>query len=320
MIDFSWPWMALLLPMPIFCYWLLPSKSTTSSYVFLPYLPDHLTQYRPSNYLTVFLLVGAWLLLIGALCRPIWYGNPIESNPEHRDMLLTLDLSGSMAITDMWSKNKKQISRLQAVKNVLVPFIEQRQGDRLGLVIFANHAYLQTPLTFDVQTVKQQLLRTELGLIGRSTAMGEGLGVAIKTLLKAETPQKIVILLSDGANTSGIISPEEAMMLAKEKNIVIYTIGIGSISSSALAMYGQHASSKLDERLLKTIAHTTKGQYFYASNPKELFLAYDTIQKLHPTEYATRYWRPQKNLFHYPLSGALLFAFLLSIHWKRHYG
>ncbi len=173
--------------------------------IHLPQLPQGVGKQQPSSIIRKVLMTLVWVSLVCAVARPVWYGDPIEIKPEHRDMLLAVDLSGSMAIPDMVTKDGQSIDRLTAVKHVLSDFIAKRKGDRLGLVVFADHGYLQTPLTFDRKTVEQQLNRTVLGLIGQSTAIGEGLGVATKTFIDSKAPQRVIILLSDGGNTSGVI-------------------------------------------------------------------------------------------------------------------
>src|SRR5690606_15762947 len=153
-------------PLPWFIYRFTRPVQPVAA-ITLPVLPENLVK-KPVRRWQSILALLCWVSLLGALARPVWFGDPVQIQPEHRDMLLAVDLSGSMSIEDMVDGQGNTVDRLTAVKQVVTDFISKRQGDRLGLVLFANHAYLQTPLTFDLNTVKQQLARTVLGLIGQS--------------------------------------------------------------------------------------------------------------------------------------------------------
>uniref|UniRef100_UPI000533FF62 Hypothetical membrane spanning protein n=1 Tax=Aliivibrio fischeri (strain ATCC 700601 / ES114) TaxID=312309 RepID=UPI000533FF62 len=217
--------------------------------------------------------------------RPVWYGEPVDIQPEHRDMMLVVDLSGSMAEEDMKTSNGDFVDRLTAVKQVVSDFIDQRKGDRLGLVLFGDHAYLQTPLTFDRNTVREQLDRTVLNLVGQRTAIGEGLGLATKTFIESNAPQRTIILLSDGANTAGVLEPLEAAQLAKDNHAKIYTVGIGAGEMQVRGFFGKqtvNTARDLDEDTLTKIATMTGGQYFRARNADELAEIYQTIDALEP--------------------------------------
>ncbi|MGF1726177.1 vWA domain-containing protein [Photobacterium nomapromontoriensis] len=320
MFEFTWLWALVLLPLPFFVY-RFSKPSIQPSAIRLPKLPTGLGQQQQTSRWLIGLMTVAWLSLIVALARPVWYGDPIEINPEHRDMMLAVDLSGSMAIEDMITNNGDSIDRLTAVKKVLHDFIGKRQGDRLGLVVFANHAYLQTPLTFDRNTVQQQLDRTVLGLIGQSTAIGEGLGVATKTFIESDAPQRVIILLSDGANTAGVIDPIEAAELAARSNVTIYTIGVGAEEMQQRSFFSTRTvnpSQDLDEKMLTRIAKMTGGQYFRARSPQELEQIYQLIDQLQPINNAQQTWRPRQELFRFPLAIALLLSVIIVIMRKRH--
>ncbi|QUJ69345.1 VWA domain-containing protein (plasmid) [Photobacterium sp. GJ3] len=320
MFEFLWWWAFVLLPLP----WLISRVARPvepSARVFLPVLPKQATR-QPSRRWPVILACLCWGCLIAAIARPVWFGDPVQIQPEHRDMLLAVDLSGSMSTEDMVDEDGQSIDRLTSVKQVVSDFISQRQGDRLGLVLFANHAYLQTPLTFDLNTVKQQLNRSVLGLIGQSTAIGEGLGIATKSFINSENAQRVIVLLSDGANTSGVIAPMEAATLAAENQVKIYTVGIGAdemIEQSFFSRRIVNPSQDLDEKTLTQIATLTGGQYFRARNPEQLARIYQSINDLEPVSSASQTWRPQEELFRIPLAVALLLSVMLAIHW-RHYG
>lgn len=319
MFEFIWWWVLILLPLPWFIYRFSKPVQPVAA-ITLPVLPENLVK-KPVRRWQSILALLCWISLLGALARPVWFGDPVQIQPEHRDMLLAVDLSGSMSIEDMVDDQGNTIDRLTAVKQVVTDFISKRQGDRLGLVLFANHAYLQTPLTFDLNTVKQQLGRTVLGLIGQSTAIGEGLGIAAKSFINSDAEQRVIILLSDGANTSGVINPLEAAKLAAENKVRIYTVGIGAEEMVQRSFFGDrmvNPSQDLDEHALTQIASLTGGQYFRARNPQELASIYQSINDLEPVSTAQQTWRPREELFRFPLAGALLFSVLLAIRWRRY--
>jgi len=321
MFEFSWLWAWLLLPLPFFVY-RFSKPAVQPVAIRLPKLPEGIGQQQPDTRWRKVTMALAWCCLLGALARPVWYGDPIEINPEHRDMLLAVDLSGSMSIEDMVTSGGNNIDRLTAVKQVLNDFIDKRKGDRLGLVLFANHAYLQTPLTFDRNTVQEQLGRTVLGLIGQSTAIGEGLGIATKTFINSEAPQRVIILLSDGANTAGVIDPVEAAELASRSNVTIYTVGIGAEEMQQRSFFSTRTvnpSQDLDEKMLADIANMTGGQYFRARNPQELENIYQLIDQMEPINTAQQTWRPRQELFRYPLAIALLLSLVIAL-LRRHHG
>lgn len=318
MFEFVWWWALVLLPLPWFIYRFTRPVQPAAA-ITLPVLPENLVK-KPVRRWQSALALLCWVSLLVALARPVWFGDPVQIQPEHRDMLLAVDLSGSMSIEDMVDEQGNAIDRLTAVKQVVTDFISKRQGDRLGLVLFANHAYLQTPLTFDLNTVKQQLARTVLGLIGQSTAIGEGLGIAAKSFINSDAEQRVIVLLSDGANTSGVINPMEAAKLAAENKVRIYTVGIGAEEMVQRSFFGDrmvNPSQDLDEHALTQIAALTDGQYFRARNPQELASIYQSINDLEPVSTAQQTWRPREELFRFPLAGALLFSVLLAISWRR---
>ncbi|MBD1556231.1 VWA domain-containing protein [Vibrio sp. S9_S30] len=319
MINFEWLWAFLLLPLPILVYFFAP-KMQEAQAIRLPSLPDTQLGETPNRNGQKWLLLGIWLLLLTAAARPVWLGEPVEFYPEHRDMMLVVDLSYSMSKEDML-ENGNYIDRLSAVKNVVGDFVAKRKGDRLGLVLFADQAYLQTPLTLDRQAVKSQLDRTVLKLIGTSTALGDGIGLATKTFIDSNAPQRVMILLSDGSNTSGIIDPIEATKMAKEYGATIYTVGVGAgeiVVKDFLFERVVNTAEDLDEKTLIQIADMTGGQYFRARNSDELATIYDTINALEPVSSASQTWRPKSEWFWLPLSFVLLMSWILALLRRNH--
>lgn len=319
MFEFVWWWAFALLPLP-WLVWRFARPIPRPAAIHLPKLPQGLGGKQTGSKVRYVLMALFWISLVTALARPVWYGDPIQIQPEHRDMMLAVDLSGSMEMEDMQLPSGGTINRLDAVKHVLSDFIGKREGDRLGLVLFADHGYLQTPLTLDRNTVSQQLERAVLGLIGQQTAIGEGLGVATKTFIDSKAPQRVIILLSDGANTAGVIDPLEAAKLAKEYGVTIYTVGVGAEQMRQRSLFGSrivNPSQDLDERTLTAIAKTTGGEYFRARNPEELEKIYQIIDQLEPISTVQQTWRPRDEMFRYPMALALLLSALIAVIRRR---
>ena len=235
-------------------------------------------------------------------------------------MMIAVDLSGSMEIEDM-SLNGRNVNRLQMLKVVLGDFIERRVSDRLGLILFADDAYMQTPMTFDRKTVKQMLDESELNLVGRKTAIGDAIALAVKRFDAKQESNKVLLLLTDGQNTAGKITPEQALELAVAKGITIYTVGIGADVMLQRSMWGTqriNPSSDLDEKSLATIAEKTGGQYFRARDSQGMSEIYSLLDKLEPIEQEQQQMRPLSALYYWPLALAALlcFVYLLSLHFS----
>ncbi|MDX2369236.1 MAG: VWA domain-containing protein [Colwellia sp.] len=314
MITFAWPWLLLLLPLPLLVYW-LPQKHNNRSSAALK-IPQ-LMQNSSVNIITktskkspLIILSLCWLLTVLALSQPQWLGDAIDIPTEGREMMIAVDLSGSMQIEDM-SLQGSTINRLDMLKVVLGSFIERRTGDRLGLILFADDAYMQTPMTFDRKTVKQMLDESVLGLVGKKTAIGDAIALAVKRFDAKQKSNKILLLLTDGQNTAGKITPDQALELAIAKDITIYSIGIGADVMLQQSLFGTrrvNPSSELDEKTLTKLAKQTGGKYFRAKDSKGMELIYGLLDQLEPVEQDQQQMRPLTALFYWPLS----LAFLLS--------
>ncbi|ANU38653.1 vWA domain-containing protein [Vibrio scophthalmi] len=318
-IEFVWWPVLLALPLPLVIYFLAPRVKNAAP-LFLPYLPIAASQVAPKQWLAKTLAAAIWVAVILSAARPVWYGEPIMNQLEHRDMMLVVDLSGSMGQEDMLYQGD-YIDRLTAVKQVLSDFISQREGDRLGLIFFADHAYLQTPLTLDRNALSNQLNMAVLRLIGSNTAIGEGIGLATKNFVDSEAKQRVMILLSDGTNTAGVLDSIEAAKIAKKYGVTIYTVGVGAGEMEVRQLFMTrtvNTAQDLDEASLKQIAQLTGGQYFRARNSDDLANIYDTINQLEPISQATQTWRPQQEWFRYPLALALLLSALLLVIRRNH--
>jgi len=320
MFEFVYLWIFLLLPLPLVVRYFLSPKKQDYTQVWIPLAQGLTEQQTVSEKNNLFSIIPwlAWILLLTAMAKPIWYGEPIRLQQQSRDMVLSLDLSGSMQEVDM-PLNGKRVDRLTLVKDLSQNFISKREGDRIGLILFADHAYLQTPLTFDLKTINQMIDETQIGLVGTRTAIGESIAMAIKRFVENKNKQRVLILITDGANTAGSIDPIMAAKQAAKNNITIYTIGIGADKMVRRTIFGNqnyNPSADLDESALKEIASLTKGQYFRARNQEDLQNIYQTIDKLQPIDSDYLEFRPEKDLYYWPLSAVLLLLFSSALYLK----
>ncbi len=311
-LEFIWLWAAWFWPLPLIVR-LLPAVDQSSQALRVPFF-ERIKELPKSGLskgknIKPLLLGGLiWSLIILAALRPQWVGDPLNLPVSGRSVMLAVDLSGSMKQTDLELQGEL-VTRLAVVKSVLRPFIERRKGDRLGLILFGDQAYLQTPLTFDRETLRQMLEESELGLAGQRTAIGNAIGLAVKRMRKLPDKEKVMVLLTDGQNTAGEVSPEDAGRLAKEIGLRIHTIGIGADEAWVRAFFGKqkiNPSAELDEAMLQSIASQTGGTYFRARSTEELEKIYSMIDNIEPLEIEKEVFRPRKALFIWPLSFAII--------------
>ena len=322
MIQLLAPWLLLTLPLPLLVYWLAPPKlNANQSALRVPFLADFVydspVKIAAPKRTRLYLAALAWLFLVLAAARPQWLGEPIERAINGRDLMLAVDLSASMQEKD-FILDKDYVDRLTAIKSIATDFIERRVGDRVGLILFGSEAYLQTPLTFDRKTVATLLDESALGLAGDNTAIGDAIGLAVKRLRNESANSRVLILLTDGANTAGEISPLKAAELAAANHLKIYTIGIGADEMLVGGFFGYrkvNPSADLDEKMLIKIAESTGGYYYRAKNLDDLNNIYMRLDELEPVEKDKQYFRPKRELYFVPLSMAMLLAGLLN--WKR---
>ncbi len=324
MFELALPWILLFAPLPVLIWYALPAARTSPSAAL--WVPD-MQQFGWSSHeardrqtplagKSIILPALIWLLLLFAAAQPQWLGEPVKLPLSGRDLMLAVDLSASMQEQDMLI-NGEYIDRLSAVKIVASQFIENRRGDRLGLILFADHAYLQTPFTHDTHTVKQMLLEAELGLAGEKTAIGDAIAMAvkrIKDLSASESQSRVIILLTDGANTAGV-QPLKMAQFANKLGIKIYTIGIGADQITVRTIFGRrniNPSRDLDETMLKQMAQLTGGRYFRATDTRTLAEIYQTIDQIEPIITDNEVYRPVEPLYYYPLALALLLSFFLA--------
>lgn len=311
-IQFAWPWVGLLWPLPLLALLVLPRFRASSSRALLVDNPGNWASQDAANPVTrlqQILLLLMWTALVVATARPQTIAEVIDLPDSGRDLMMAVDISGSMREEDL-SINNRPVTRMAVVKAVGEDFIARRTGDRVGLILFGSQAYVQTPLTEDHATVRFFLRDAAIGLAGRSTAIGDAIGLAVKRLRDREAETRVLVLLTDGENTAGV-SPLEAATVAASNNVRIYTIGIGGTGSSRLG-FGLRRQ-ELDERSLKAVANATGGQYFRARNADELEAIYADIDALEPTEEINDGFRPWQERFAWPLALAMLFSMLFGV-------
>lgn len=322
MIEFQWPWMFAAVPLPLLLRWFWPAAATVEEAAlrvprlqpFVTDQPQTLRAFKRGRWL-LWLAAVAWLLLVTAAARPVWYGAPIDLPVSGRDLMLAVDLSESMQTED-FAINGQQVNRLVATQYVASDFIERRIGDRIGLILFGTQPYVQAPLTFDRTTVRTLLREAAIGLAGPQTAIGDAIGLAVKRLRDNPNDSKVLILLTDGANTAGEVDPLKAAQMAAEQGLKIYTIGIGADALEVRSLFGTqriNPSADLDEETLTKIAQATGGRYFRARDSAELEQIYVLLDELEPAQQEAQTFRPQQALFFWPLALALLLAAVIAL-------
>jgi len=314
MLAFDLPWAFAALPLPLLLWWLLPPYRERTSAVRVPFFEQaaEAARLQPmkgavvqrSNWAQKILGPLAWVLIVAAMARPQWIEPPIERVQSSRDLMLAIDLSQSMDARDFIDPSGKRVDRLTAVKLVVNDFIDRRQGDRIGLIVFGQAAFPQAPLTLDHEVVKLLLDETRIGMAGPQTALGDAIGVAIKMTESSTAPEKVLVLLTDGNDTASRVPPEHAAEIAADHHIVVHTIGIGDPNASG--------EQKVDLQALKHIAAATGGRSFRGENRQGLEQIYSTIDRITPEKVKRQIYRPKHELFWMPIAaGALL---LLAYH------
>ncbi|KTD34330.1 hypothetical protein Lmor_1727 [Legionella moravica] len=319
MFELVNPWVLVALPLPVVIWYLLPRVTVTLPTAlkvpFFEAMAGIVEQEKRSVSAQKLLIIPAvvWLLLVLALSGPRWVGEPKPVAREGYNIMMVLDLSGSMEINDM-ILHGRPASRLLVVKRAAEQFVQDRKGDRIGLILFGTRAYLQTPLTYDKHSVLMRIEDATAGLAGKTTSIGDAVGLAVKRLDEVPKEGRVIILLTDGANNSGVLAPLKAAELARDDGIKIYTIGLGSEADPrALSMdfFNQNVTADLDEDTLKKMADMTGGRYFRATDTESLQAIYQTINQLETVKQEQATVRPQKE--YYPWFVGL--ALLLSFYW-----
>jgi Ca-activated chloride channel family protein len=324
MWSLAWPWALIALPLPWLVYRLLPEAlGLSEAGLRVPNLSSFETLKDRSDAeqllnWRVWIAVLAWCLLVLAAARPERIGDELDVPVAGRNLMLAVDLSGSMDQKDFELAGRR-VDRLTATKAVASDFIARREGDRIGLILFGERAYLQVPLTLDRDTVKILLLEAEIGLAGEKTAIGDAITLAVRRVheQKEDVGEQVLVLLTDGANTAGEVQPLKAAELAQQVGLRIYTIGIGAETMDVSSLVGGrraiNPSADLDEATLTQIAHQTGGRYFRATDTASLQDIYALVDELEPVEKPESGFRPVKSYYFWPLGAALGLVGLLCL-------
>lgn len=308
MLSFAAPWIFLLLPLPWLVWRFAPPHHDRTTAIRIPFFRQvtkaagvegrqGAVVLRRGRFQTAIAIL-VWALLVTALARPERLGDPIIIETAARDVVLALDISGSMDQRDFKGADGENRQRLDAVKQVLRQFIADRDGDRMALIVFGTRAFVQAPFTEDLQSLDGFLDQTQVGMAGPNTALGDAIGLAIRTFDSSEVDQRLMILLSDGADTSSRVTPVNAASIAKDKGVTIYTIGVGDPEGSG--------EDRVDLDALQDVADRTGGTFFFADQEQALTEVYAKIDEQNPRKVETTSYRPAESLTYLPLSLALM--------------
>lgn len=310
----------ILVPVAVFYSWIKGRRNAMNlpAIGFLSELPTGLSS-KIAKFIPLVKYV-AMVVAIIALARPQFALRQNEIISEGVNIVMTLDISGSMSALD-FKLDGKRVTRLDAVKSVVRDFISKRNGDRIALVVFASQAFTQIPLTRDYSTISYILDRIEIGAAGLETAIGDAIGISLKRLEDVKSKSNIIILLSDGKSNAGELTPEEALQIAADKKIKIYTIGVGTngvvpfLNKDRLSgrQFVDQARFETDEATLKKIAVSTGAKYYKAENIEALASVYDEIDRLEKTKIKIKDHSEYTELYPYFIFSALLFFMIHAI-------
>ncbi len=314
MFELTWPWAFLLLPLPLLIWFVCPRVRVPLPVALkIPFFNDmtglveqEKHAFTKQTHVMLFFLI--WSLLTLALANPRWVGEPLPLARDGHNVMLVLDLSPSMAVNDM-RLHGRAATRLSVVKLAARAFVKNRPSDRLGLILFGEQAYLQTPLTYDHANVLLRIADATAGLAGKSTSIGDALGLAVKHLQQVPQAGRVIILLTDGANNSGLLAPMKAAELAQNAGIKVYTIGLGSDTDTQTfngLFLSMNAAAELDEDTLKAVAKKTGGRYFRSTNLSSLQAIYQAINRMETVTQSDATVRPQHDYYAWPLGLAFI--------------
>ena len=322
--GFAWPWLLSAIPLPWLVHALLPPRASQVPALRVPW-GERLRKVASAGLLQAtsrgfpWLAMLAWILLCVAAARPQELGPPIAPPQVGRDMMLAVDLSASMGEEDM-ELGGRLVDRLTAAKAVLADFLDRRAGDRIGLVVFGDRAYALTPLTLDRDSVRQQLDTSVVGLAGPATALGDAIALSTKRLQQQKTEQRVLILLTDGVNTAGVLEPAKAAQIARDAGVRIHAIAFGGEGGGALSVFGfslPTGGDEVDEAGLQKIAQLTGGRFFRARDTEALSGIYAEIDALEPVKRQGQAVRPKIERYPWPLGAALTIGLLALLLRRR---
>ncbi len=318
MFELSYPWLLALLPVPLLVRWLMPPHRERVRALRIPFFAQFVEASGQTagegsvilrrEVLQVGTVSLVWLLLLIALARPEWVGAPIVREEAARDIMLAIDLSGSMDTVDFPDQEGKAARRLEVVQRVVDEFIAARDGDRIGLIVFGTRPYVQLPFTRDLDTARKLVGLMQVAMAGPHTAIGDAIGLAIKTFESSKVDQRLMILLTDGNDTGSKMTPINAADIAHQKDVEIFTIGVGDPAAAG--------EDRVDFDTLRAVAKRSGGQFFSADDEVALSAVYRRIDALRPQDVRTQSYRPRRSLVHLPVGvsvvlGVLAYAALL---------
>ena len=324
MLELDFPLALLALPAPLLVFWLLPPHRERLNALRVPFFQQMVAAtglearagavVLTRRFLQVTAMVLLWILVVVGLAKPQWVGEPIVRTQTARDVMLAIDLSGSMDYADFPGEDGENVSRLSAVQRVVDRFVSERESDRIGLIVFGTRAYLQLPFTRDVKTARSLVALMEVGMAGPQTAFGDAIGLSIHAFEESEVDERLLILLTDGNDTASKMTPINAADIARSNGVEIYTIGVGDPAASG--------EDRVDFATLEAVASRTGGRFFNAENEAALSEVYRRIDELSPGEVKTESWRPRKSLVHWPAGagavvGILAYALALALTRRR---
>ena len=315
MLEFAYPLAFWALPLPLLVWWLMPPQRERVSALRVPFF-EQIAEAAGSEaragaivmrrrWLQLVAAALVWLLLVVGLAKPEWVGEPIVRTEAARDIMLALDLSGSMEYHDFPGEDGNDVSRFEAVQRVVDRFVAERESDRIGLIVFGTKAYLQLPFTRDLETARALVDLMEVGMAGPKTALGDSIGLAINSFEDSEVDDRLLILLTDGNDTASKMTPINASDIAKLNDIEIHTIGIGDTDATG--------EDRVDFDVLEAIARRTGGAFYNAEDETALEAVYRRIDQTAVADVRTQSWRPRESLVHWPAGFAVvltLFTYL----------
>ncbi|MGC4075033.1 MAG: VWA domain-containing protein [Nibricoccus sp.] len=314
MLTFAYPWMFLVCLLPLIVRWLLPPHREQRRAVVVPFLGRlaELTGQQPGSGATILRgsvvrkvsVLLTWVLVVVALARPQWIERPVSREIPARDLLLAVDLSGSMETQDFKNKDGKAVTRLAAVKSVLDDFLSKRHGDRVGLIFFGSAPFVQAPFTEDIAVCRELLDEAQVKMAGPQTAFGDALGLAITLFDRSTVKRRVLIALTDGNDTASQLPPAKAAEIAKTKGVIVHTVSVGDPKAA-----GEQA---LDIPTLRAVAETTGGLYAHAGDSTQLEAIYQKLDALETRMAQTISRRPRRDVFWWPL------VLGLAVTWLQH--
>jgi Ca-activated chloride channel family protein len=310
MLTLAYPWAVAVLPLPLLVRWLAPPHREPAAGLRVPFLdrvarltgrtPTAGAAVRRRGRLGAACLLAAWACAVAAVARPQWLEPPVTRTVPVRDLLVAVDLSGSMETTDFTDASGRAVDRLTAVKGVLDGFLARRPGDRVGLIVFGNAPFVQAPFTQDLDVCRELLAETRVRMAGPKTALGDAIGLAVTVFDRSDVPEKVLVALTDGNDTGSLVPPAKAAAVANDRGVVIHTVAVGDPRAAG--------EDELDEETLRRVAAATGGTYSFAGDRAALEAVYARLDALPTRGAETLSHRPRRDLFHWPLAAGLLAA------------